>query len=96
VALWNDKKWVGRTPVVTAVLLEGANAHQLWRMWSEQSALGQSFWGWFQVHIALWLWWNFYRVMTPDQLWARRTAVLSIAINALVVLTVLYFRIRGT
>jgi hypothetical protein len=90
--IWNDKKWVTKTPVVTVILLEGGNIQQLIRMWTERSSEGQSFWGWLQVNAALWLWWNFYRVMTPESrsaYWSPRT---SIGINALVMASVLYFR----
>lgn len=90
--IFNNRKLVEKTPILTNLLFEGANVHQLWRMWTEHSALGQSALGWIQVHIALWLWWNFYRVVTPDQKWARISTSISIAVNALVIISVLYFR----
>lgn len=91
---WNNLKWVGKTPIITSLLLEGANLHQLWRMWAEQSALGQSLLGWIQVNLALILWWNWYRVVTPEQKTAQRMALLGIFINLLVIASVVYFRLQ--
>lgn len=89
---WNNPAWVSKTPLLTALLFEGANVHQLWQMWTEHSALGQSPWGWLQVNLGLWLWLNFYRVVTPQAKWAIRATVGGIVVNALVILSTLYFR----
>lgn len=77
---------------MTTLLLEGANIGQLRRMWVEQTAEGQSLTAWLLVSAALWLWLNFYRVITPDQKFAIRCTAFGIVMNALVILTVLYFR----
>jgi hypothetical protein len=88
-------KLIPWTPMVTTVLLEYANAGQLWRMWYVSSALGQNVWSWLAVHAALWLWFNFYRVTMPQGK-ARTLALLGtgvgIALNGAVVLTVAWFR----
>lgn len=45
----SDPKVVAKTPLVTTLLLENANVQQLWRMWHEHTAAGQSLWGWLLV-----------------------------------------------
>jgi hypothetical protein len=89
---WNDRRIVGRTPMLTFVLLEGANLGQIKRLWTERTAEGQSLASWLMVFVALLLWFNFYRVITPDQKWAIRAGALGMALNALVCLSVVYFR----
>jgi uncharacterized membrane protein YbaN (DUF454 family) len=88
-------KLVALTPVLTTLLLEWANVGQLWRMWSVRSALGQNVWSWLCVHIALWLWMNFYRVAMPIGR-ARTLAIVGtatgIVLNAAVLITVAFFR----
>lgn len=88
----NNPKIVDKTPVLTVFLLEGANVSQIHRMWSEQTANGQSLQGWIFVTIALILWANFYRVCCKDQKWAYYTTLFGIFINLLLVITVIYFR----
>lgn len=94
VKLWNDATWVARTPMLTVLLLEYANVGQLWRMWHEQSALGQNVWSWVSINAALWLWLNYYRVIVPGGLRsaAARATMVGIALNATVILTVAHFR----
>lgn len=91
----SDPKWVARTPLVTVCLLESANVGQLYRMWTQHSALGQNVWSWLMVNVALWLWGNFYRVLTPTAVWAYWANRVGIALNSAVVLTVAYFRWIG-
>ena len=91
-SILSDRKWVLRTPIISVLLLEAANAQQLYRMWSEWTAAGQSLWGWACVHAALWLWLNFYLVITPEAKWAIRGTILGIVLNGSVILTVLFFR----
>jgi hypothetical protein len=88
-----DRAWVLRTPIISVLLLEAANVQQLVHMWSEWTAAGQSLWGWACVHAALWLWLNFYIVITPDAKWAIRGTIMGIFLNGAVILTVLFFRI---
>jgi hypothetical protein len=89
---WRDAKLVSYTPLVTTLLLEGANVGQLQRMWTERTAEGQSILSWILVFIALLLWHNFYLVCTPDQRKAIIAARIGMVMNATVVLTVAYFR----
>lgn len=90
-AFASDKRLVGKTPLLTTLLLEYANVGQLWRMWHEHSALGQNVWSWVAVNAALWLWLNFYRVITPDARIAQAATLLGILLNGAVIGTVLYF-----
>lgn len=87
-----NPKVVDKTPIVTVFLLEGANIQQMWRMWTERSAEGQSITGWLSVNVALWLWLNFYLVFNRENKFAIWGTAVGIVLNALVVLTVVYFR----
>lgn len=89
---WNNPSIVAKTPLLTTFLLEAANVSQLYRMWTEQSALGQSLWGWINVWFALVLWLNFYRVVTPDQRFAFWATAFGVCMNTMVCLTVIHFR----
>jgi uncharacterized protein with PQ loop repeat len=88
----NDPAVVKYTPIVTTVLLEGANCSQMLRMIREHTAEGQSLSAWIMVSAALFLWFNFYRICTPDQKWAIRMQLAGIGINMCVIATVIYFR----
>jgi hypothetical protein len=88
----SDPKWVEKTPLLTTLLLEGANVGQLHRMWTERTAEGQSLFAWLMVCAALILWANFFRVCAPDQKWARWASIFGVAMNLSVCLTVTYFR----
>lgn len=91
--LLSDKKWVLRTPIASVILLEAANVQQLFQMWGwDHSAKGQSLTAWLSVQTALWLWYNFYRVITPEAHWAIKGTQLGIIINSLVCLSVIYWR----
>lgn len=93
--LWSLRSrpsWVEKTPLVTTGLLEAANVQQLWRMWSEQTAAGQSIWAWMSVNAALWLWLNFYLVFNRDNKFAVWGTRVGIGLNSAVILTVAYFR----
>jgi hypothetical protein len=91
-APWNNPKIVSKTPLLSVALLEIANVSQLRRMWTEGTAEGQSLQGWMCVGLALVLWWNFYRVVTPNEKYARLGTMLGIAMNASVILSVIWFR----
>jgi hypothetical protein len=82
-----------RTPILSVVLLEAANVQQLVQMWVlDHSAKGQSLTAWLSVQAALWLWLNFYRVITPDAFWAIWGTRLGIGLNMAVCLSVVYWR----
>lgn len=89
---WSNPRVVNKTPIVTFVLLESANVQQLWRMWAQQTAAGQSLGGWIAVNIALLLWCNFYRVCCPEQKTAFWVTVVGVVMNAAVIATVVKFR----
>jgi uncharacterized protein with PQ loop repeat len=92
VKLLNDPKFVSMTPIATIFLLESANIGQIFHMWTERTAAGQSLSSWICVNVALWLWGNFYRVCCPEQKWAIRANWVGVILNALVIATVIWFR----
>ncbi len=89
---WNSPKWVNKTPIITTLMLEIANAGQIWRMWTERTAAGQSLIAWISVNLALMLWYNFYRVITPNEKWALWGTAAGIIMNWGVIFSVIYFR----
>lgn len=89
---WSNRPLVSKTPLATVFLLEHANAQQIYRMWSEGTAEGQSLVGWCSVWIALVLWLNFYRVITPDEKFAFWATAVGIALNTCVIASVVWFR----
>jgi hypothetical protein len=89
---WNDPFYVSYTPIATTCLLETANLGQIVRMWTFHTAAGQSLTSWCCVNLALWLWANWYRVITPQQKIARFTIKVGITLNTCVILTAIYFR----
>lgn len=91
-AFWKDPQIVSKTPIATVFLLEGANAQQLYRMWTEHTAAGQSLTGWLCVGAALLLWCNFYKVCCPKEKWAYGATLFGFGMNTLVWLSVIWFR----
>jgi hypothetical protein len=80
------------TPVLTTCIFESANAGQLWQMWAERTAAGQSIFSWVLVNVGLWLWLNFYNVKTPGERFAIWATRIGICFNMTVILTTVYFR----
>lgn len=89
---WSNPRYVSWTPIITTVLLEAANVQQICRMWGEKTAAGQSLTGWMCVNMALVLWYNFYRVVTPNEWIAKIGTGLGIFLNSMVILSIVYFR----
>lgn len=89
--LSNKEIWK-HSPIVTTLLLEGASIGQLIQMWTTRTAEGQSLWAWLAVEFALLLWFNWYRLFTPDQIIARYTCAFGLVMNFFVILTVIWFR----
>lgn len=87
-----SRELVLKTPIVTALLIEGGAVQQIYRIWSEGSAAGQSLTGWIGVTIAVMLWLNFYKVITPEAKWAIRTTTLAVFLNATIVASIVYWR----
>lgn len=87
-----NPKFVEKTPLIAVGLLELANIQQLFQMWTEWTAAGQSLTGWLSVQAALWLWLNFYLVFNREQKFAIWGTALGIAMNMAVCLSVVFFR----
>lgn len=91
--LWNNPKIVSKTPIATLLLIESSSVTQLHRMWSESTAAGLSLQSWLLIVAARLLWWNFYRVITPEQWLARVGSTLGILLDLSVIVSVLWFRV---
>ena len=89
---WRDPDVVRLVPFATTALLESGNLFQLYQMWATGTAAGQSPWGWICVNGALILWLVWYSVFTPEQRFAIWATRIGVAINACVIVSVLYFR----
>lgn len=87
-----NPKIVDKTPVVAVSLLELANVQQLYRMWTEYTAAGQSLYGWVCVNVALILWLNFYLVFNRQNKFAIYGTAFGILMNASVIASVIFFR----
>lgn len=83
---------VDKTPIVSVALLEAANCQQLFRMWTEHTAAGQSLTAWVSVNIACWLWLNFYLTFNRENKFAIWGTALGLVLNGFVILSVLYFQ----
>jgi uncharacterized protein with PQ loop repeat len=86
---------VDKTPILTTLLLEYANIGQIYRMWHEQSAKGQNVWSWLAVNVALWLWFNYYRIKLPNEHFARWATAVGILINSIVIISTIHFHLEG-
>lgn len=91
----SNKDLVAKSPVLTTFLLEWANVSQLWQMWTQQTARGQSLLAWISVQVALWIWINYYRVLLPEHKFPRVATLVGCGLNLLVILSVCYFRMTG-
>lgn len=90
-----EAKYVSKwAPVVSILFIDVANIGHIWRMFSEQSAAGQSLVSWACVWIALVSWFNFYLRVTPGEEGkvARYSTILGIGVVTLVISSILYFR----
>lgn len=90
--IWNNPKAVKQVPLITMFLFDGGAIGQIIRMWTVRSALGQSLISWIGVSFGLFLWVNYYRIMTPELKLPRYSALFSACINSCVWLTIIYFR----
>lgn len=88
----SEPRLVEKTPILTVLLLEGANIGQIIRMWTERTAEGQNLWSWVSVNIALLLWLNFYLVFNREQKFAIWATAAGVFLNACVIASVIWFR----
>lgn len=90
-----EAKYVSKwAPVVSIIFIDVANFGHIWRMFSEQSAAGQSLISWSCVLIALISWFNFYYRVTPgdDGKVARYSTLFGISVVASVIASIVWFR----
>lgn len=88
----SNKAIVKYSPILTSIFIEGGVISQLLRMWGEGAAADQSLIGWILVWCALLLWFNWYRVFTPEQKWAKWSTIGGLAINTVAIFTVIWYR----
>ena len=88
----NNQKLVSLTPIFTTFIFEMANIGQLYEMWTKRSAEGQSIFSWCIISLALLLWFNFYRIKTPDEKFAIWSTVAALITNLFVIFSVVYFK----
>ena len=88
----DDKEIVKYTPILTTVLLESAAISQMIRMFREGAADDQSLLGWIMIWCALLLWFNWYRVFTPEQKFAKWSTIGGMVINTLGIASIVWFR----
>lgn len=93
---WSNPTTVEYSPVVTSFLIEGSTFLHIRRMWTEHSAVGQSLISWVFVIIAMFLWLNWYRVLTPEKKIAIYTVSFSVLVNIAALLSVIYWRYHGS
>jgi hypothetical protein len=88
-----NPKFVSKFPIATVFFLEGANIQQIYKMWSEHTAAGQSVGGWLFVWVALVMWSWYYKVCVPweNAKWAFWTTLTGVFINSFVIFSVLYW-----
>lgn len=94
-SILSNHRIIDKTPIVTTLLFETANIGHVFRMWTEKTAAGQSLTSWILVNLGLLAWYNWYRVFTPEQVWAKRTTLFGVTINTFVILSIAYFRFVG-
>lgn len=92
---FSDPSFVGRWfPLAGGAFFLWNYFGQLYRMWSQQTAAGQSLAGWIGLWAALWAYWHFYRVCAPQERVAIWTVGAELVVNAAVIATVFWFQ-RG-
>ncbi len=90
----NDPKIISKTPILSIGLMQISNLFQMYKIWSEKSADGQSLVGWILVEIALFIWLHFYYICCPKETTAIFSNYLAIIINFLVILSIIKFQIK--
>lgn len=91
-SFWSDPYYVSKSPLFSTAVFEYANVSQIIRMWTEHTAAGQSLLAWIAVCAGLCLYWNFYRVITPDEKVVRWMSCVGLIANIGVILSVIYWR----
>lgn len=80
------------SPIAATILLESSTIGHIFRMWTTHTSEGQSLLSWIYVILALFLWLNWYRVITPTERFAKWSAVVGLVTSMFGLLSVIYFR----
>lgn len=88
----NDPAFVGRVlPLIGVAFFLECYVGQLWRMWTRQTAAGQSLFGWIGLLVALWAYHRFYSVCCPKERVAIWSVRAEVVVNVLIIATVVWF-----
>lgn len=85
-------KAVSYSPLIGTCLFVVADTSQIIQIYSKQSSLGHSIWGWTIVIISLLLYATFFKVKTPNEKLAFWCTILNLFVVILLYATVIYFR----
>jgi hypothetical protein len=89
---YNDSKYVSKIPLLTTILFGYGAVCQMWRMWTTHTAAGQSIFGWVCVTLALMLFLQFYRIITPKEKIAFYSCLAEVFLYFGVIGSIIYFR----
>lgn len=88
-----DPLFVGKWfPIGGAAFFLWGYLGQIWHMWSQHTAAGQSLVGWLELWLALWAYWHFYRTCCPKETIAIWSVFAEIVVNWFVILSVIRFQ----
>jgi len=83
-----------RIPILTFFLTEIGTIGHLWRMWSYQTAEGQSLIAWCCLHAAMWLWlvYFFEYVSKEDRGWAVASVIVALHLSVIAIVEITWLR----
>lgn len=83
---------VNNLPYVATGMIEAGTLGHIYRMFIVRSSLGQNFWSWIILHIALWLWMIYYVNVLPHAKSAKIVTGISLFNTALIACVTWYFQ----
>lgn len=88
----SDPAFCKRSLYAATILFEGGNIGQVYRIWSQGSSLGHNLFSWVGVLLGLCLWYNYYRVIYPEDKLAKGCNVIGIVATSAIIASIIYFR----
>jgi hypothetical protein len=86
------KTLAAKAPVVSTFIFMLADCSQIYRMVQEQTAAGQSLYGWLAILVALAMYAVFFKVITPEEKLPLYCTYINIVTIVALAFTVVYFR----